>query len=157
MRLEDVMKILDLAIKIGDLHFFMTGLGVYNINAKNGYGVKEHDISLVMKAIYKRYETNPDMSTEFYDSLMYIYNTTKHGGIMLQSFKIIKHQLRAEKSGSAPFTIDCEKLLQAAKENIIRNREMYLRRFDDLPTGTHMGEFTYVDAELYKEYGYHIL
>ncbi len=151
------VKLLEVSLKYDDLWSFLVGGPGYELNAPNGYGVKEQNTTLVMQAIYTKYQSDPSVAEKLEEALEYDLGSSRNGSDVIEMLNIIKYQLSSEKVGSAPFKIDCEKFLSIVKENIIRNKELYLKYFSDLKNGTFMGEFKNYDDYFKKGYGIGIL
>ena len=151
------VKLLEVSLKYDDLWSFLVGGPGYELNAPNGYGVKEQNTTLVMQAIYTKYQSDPSVAEKLEEALEYDLGSSRNGSDVIEMLNIIKYQLSSEKVGSAPFKIDCEKFLSLVKENIIRNKELYLKYFSDLTNGTFMGEFKNYDDYFKKGYGIGIL
>lgn len=155
--IDVAVKLLDVAIKYNDLRVFLIGGPGYELNAPNGYGVSEQNTTLAMQAIYKKYATDPTIKDKLQAEILDYLNFSKNGSVIVRLLDIIKYQMSSEKVGTAPFKLECEKLLVAAKENIIRNKELYTEYFAELPSGTFLGEFKRFDEDFNNKCGMRIL
>ena len=156
-RMVTAMRLLDIALEYNELDEFLIGFPGYELGGKDGNGGYVQDTSLVMQAIYKKYEIDPSISEKFYEAIAGHINRTKSGKTLMEMLRVINAQLRHEKEKTAPFSIDCAALLQLARENIVRNRDLYLKPLADLGGDVRMTQFALYDENLYRNYGYRIL
>lgn len=120
-------KKLMLALENNQLEDFLVGMPVYQMDEQDEYGNHISYARLVMEAIYRIYNAHPEkgLDKETFECLERILRNDKSSESLFYTLSNIEHHIKAEKSGKAPFHMDCEKLLDALQENLEENKELY--------------------------------
>ncbi len=102
---------------------YLFGVGLFEIKGRTIEGYSEHAFNITMDAIYKKYESYPEIKNMYYSTMEEKCACAKTYKMIYDIFRIIEYQIFAEKNGIAPFKIDYEKLLNILKNNLIKNKE----------------------------------
>ena len=154
MDLNYAMSLLDIALEYNEFYQFLEGSFKYNLYGKDGYGGREHDFALVIRAIYEKYKSDQSISKKFEDSLLDTFTNCKGHDYFMRALNVLKYHMNCEKVGSAPFKINVDKLLKAARDNIAKNKEAFART---ATSDNFMFDFITFDNNLKETYGRRIL
>ena len=149
-------KLLDIALKHDNLLYYVVGSDMYKMVVRDFSGKEVYSPDLVMSSIYRRYKNNSNDSID--QKVFAIFDQlTKNcvsGPILINTLSNIEYQMRSEKEGHAPFTLDCDKLLENLKNNLMVNRQKITRTIEDI---NYMDEFKNHNQLLSETYGHKIL
>ena len=174
--------LLELALKEDLLDKFIAGTGFFEITAPPGMNIPpSYSAGETMRTIYRRYEksnnqnaplptqnilrklfkkhkshkisidNNKNIPLLTQNAFLKIFNTYKSKRI-LNAIDAINYHMTCEKNGKAPFKLDCQVVLEKARENIINNRDLFQN-----------GEYSFwkelenADKRLNASHGMHIL
>lgn len=120
-------EMLNLAIENTKLPFFIAGVGIYQVEARDAqYGATVTDYAAIMQALYRKYQKNPEQ--EFLDeikkSFEFVCVNIKSKDLITVLLEINYH-LSLEGEKQTPFTLDYGKLLDLINENLTKNKKMY--------------------------------
>ena len=123
-------------------------------------GFVKPDRSYAIDAIYDHYRNDPSSGIDsmMFDALTAIARKYRGEMAVEAVLDIVNRQLGNEKSGDAPFTIDCQAILDALRPTLIENKEMYLtpkESFDFVPFWNTVVEV--YDRVLKEKYGCRVL
>lgn len=111
-----------------------------------------HNTWAVMQATYDDYRKNPDKRIDLKLSEV-LHDTLKNETIsayLRSAMEELMYQMHCEKSGEAPFTLDCLNMLHDLRENILKNKEK-------LELNDMMKEIEGYDATLQQHYDQSVL
>ena len=158
LNLAHSKNLLHMALKHDELYQYVGQWYSYKIDRQQQVKLV-YPAELVLQTIYDKYASDPSsrIDAKLYEAMEYSFKASKNGITHLNLIRLIEQQLKAEKEHKAPFTIDCQSLLEILKENIAQNAAQYTKPIADLdlPSG-FMAEFA-THNDVLKEYGYSIL
>lgn len=121
------LKLLDVALKNGQLADFVAMKPAYRIESRDLNGIVGPNMYFTMEAIYDYYRSNPNsgIDKDFYNSLIFLAQSYSGELMVERVLGIIDYQLNSEKSKSAPFEIDCQSVLNVLRNTIVANKAIY--------------------------------
>lgn len=129
--------------RVSNLQSFLMGYSVWALPIRNQRGELENDYNSVLQGIYEYYLQHPtdkiDKLTE--ESLIEIFKNCSKISYVQNAARIVQYQLNNEQQKTAPFKIDCIKVLKEYQENLNRNKEKY-------QASTKYQTFGYIDEEI---------
>ena len=122
-------KLLNLALKTNKLKNYLVGEGIFDLKMETKGGLKINNYFLVMEAIYKKYKEKKqeEIDKKVYDAMLKILKTTTNEMDVYSLMLMIEYQMYSEKVKYAPFELDNNELLKELKNNIERNKEIYMQ------------------------------
>ena len=126
------------------------------LDVKNPYGEREFAVNLRVQAIYNKYETCSDVKDWFERTLKDVAENNKSGEYLHYLLLVIEYQLKQERSNDAPFTIDANGILERVRNNILNNKDIFMRKSSANPNG-FISCFQNHNTTLEVNYGYRIL
>lgn len=144
---ELASKYLEVALKNNSFREFLLGYSLYELNVKDQNGNNVFSAMHVMEAIYDKYRKNPDSKIDklTYETMIHELQTNRFNKAILNLFENITYQISAQKNQTAPFSFDCMKLLEEAKENLKRNEVFY-----KYPQGENKPNGIWPELEMYN-------
>ena len=142
---------LSLALKHNDLGGFLTGSPVFAMCLPDGYGGWSFSAMHVVEALFRKYNEDPQTGFEVQvqkaleDELLRYPKLSSSN----RTGEVVLYFLAQEKQGTAPFHLDCGRILDILKKNISENRDWY-------QNGSKWRDICTVDMKLH-EFGYSIL
>ena len=124
---ELASKYLEVALKNNSFREFLLGYSLYELTVKDSNGNNVFSAMHVMEAIYEKYRRyqNSNIDKLTYTTMIHELQTNRFNKAILNLFENITYQINAQKNQTAPFSFDCMKLLEEAKENLKRNEAFY--------------------------------
>ena len=133
---------------------FIMGRGVYAVTMINPLTHEREQCTwAVMETVYNDYRKNPEekINEKLFSVLENEFKNENGCDFILNAIDCVLYQMRSEAQKTAPFSMDNVKLLECAKDNIIRNKEKYNK-------GQEMKQMLNDrDADLFENYGYKIM
>ena len=127
---------------------FIIGKSTFAIITRNPQtGRPEHNIWAVMETIYDDYRKHPELGiNKILEAVLdKTLSSEVHSTYLKNAIEELMYQLRSEKQGTAPFKLDCIRLLEHLRENIKTNKaELELRNM--------MGDLGNYNATLEEHY-----
>lgn len=146
--------LLELALKKDLLDKFIAGTGFFEITAPQGMNVPpSYSASETMQTIYRKYEKDNKQNIPLLtqNAFYKIFDEYKSRRIV-NAINAINYHMSLEKDGKAPFKLDCQTILEKARENLINNKDLFQNGeysfWDDLENA---------DKNLNESHGIHIL
>lgn len=127
---------LDIALKFNRLKYYLAGAPLYEVTTRDCAGREVQATGVIMSNIYERHKNDPQLMLDkkVYDTLLQMEGNSKHPLFLAGGLKCIGCHLDAEKNGYATFHMDCEKLLEALRQNLTENKDLFLsKRYKEVP------------------------
>lgn len=143
---------IEICINDNDKNFTPILTGIFEIETHNANGEVENSIWAVMEGIYDYYKEHPELEIEemMNNSFESVFKYDRPPGHVANAIKCIEYQMMCEKQGTAPFKINCMKLLNEAADCILRNKETYQKM-------GYYDQFEAMDRDIQKNYGARLL
>ena len=119
---------LKLALEYNAFHLFILGVQPYGVRVPAySSSEKEECIFAKMHAIYKYYNDFPDecINVKLFNLLTKDAPRIKGDYAFITVLRTIEYQILAEKEGRAPFSFDCQGLVELLKKNLQENKALY--------------------------------
>ena len=115
-------------------------------------GRPEHNIYAVMETLYEDYREHPELhiNKDFEKVLEQALSNEVGRTYLHNAIELLLYQMRSQKQGTAAFDLDCIKLLQDLRRNIVEHR-------DELELRNMMEELDNYNATLEEHYKQTIL
>ena len=144
----------------GDIKDLLGGKLTFCIGVPSENGEIEHSTWAVMEAIYEYYKEHPEVKIDeiMYKSLEEDFSERQYPKHILNEIKMVQYQMMCEKQGTAPFKLDCIKLLNIAAENILEHKDFYQKYWTEEygPKGS-LVEFEALNENLKNHHGQSIM
>lgn len=133
---------------------FIMGRDVYAVTMINPLTHEREQCTwAVMETVYNDYRKNPEekINEKLFNVLEDEFKNGNGSISILNTVDCVLYQLRSEAQKTAPFSMDNEKLVECAKDNIIRNK----KRYNKSKEMKRMLKDR--NADLFENYGYKIM
>ena len=143
---------IEVCIKYNDKNLNPMLTGSFSIDTYNANGEVEQSIWAVMEGIYDYYREHPtaDVVEMVNNSFESVFDNLRHPRHIINVIKCIEYQMMCEKQGTAPFKINCMKLLNEAADYILKNKERYQMM-------GYYDQFEAMDKDIQNNYGGRII
>ena len=145
---------LNFSKKYNEFADFIMGRDVYAVTMINPLTHEREQCTwAVMETVYNDYRKNPEekINEKLFNVLENEFKNGNGAISILNAIDCILYQLRSEAQKTAPISMDNVKLVECAKDNIIRNKEIYNKR------KVMKQMLKDRNADLFENYGYKIL
>ena len=152
--MEKGSLLLDCVKKYNDFADFIMGRRALALTMINPLThEREHCTWAVMETVYNDYRKNPEekINEKLFNVLEEEFKNGNGAISILHAVDCVLYQLRSEAQKTAPFSMDNEKLVECAKDNIIRNKDIYNKR------KVMKQMLKDRNADLFENYGYKIM
>lgn len=118
---------LNIALENNMLLDFLVGRPLFELKVKDGYGNTTFSSMHVMEAIYDKYreDANLMLDKKVYEEFLNELKVSKFPKDIFNITEDILYHINSEKTGTAPFSMDCITLLEELKNNLSRNKAFY--------------------------------
>ena len=158
-RKKHIRKILEIAIRNNGFEDYLLIMPCYCIENRNLNGVVEPNRYFTMEGIYDYYRDHPQSHIDelMYTTLCSIAAKYKGESAVLDVLETVEYQLIGEERNNAPFTIDCQSVLNELQTTLLKNKEMYMtpkQSFNYIPFWKTLEEY---DLKFREKYGLSVL
>ncbi len=126
-RFEALQK-LKKAFEYNNLEDYLMGYPPFSILVNDG-GYVVDSYQYPIRAIYDLYFENQDMNlvNNYFSELVKLCDNVKSTKAIYRLCMMCDYIITYQKNSNVPFHFDCEKLLDHLKNNIFKNKEMFLK------------------------------